>query len=186
MKYLYFLTITIVLSGCAPRPPAAIPDDSLYQLDSRWETQNSETIQLRDLSGPVQIVGLIFTRCKAICPTLVLDMKAIQQKVGWLHRKQVHFLLVSIDPERDTPEKMQQYMQTMGLDPAVWTFVRGKPADLTDLASLLGVKIAPLPEGGFSHTRIITVLGRDGRIQYQDARVAENAENFLNAAYNAL
>lgn len=185
MKTYCFALMIALLAGCA-RPPGDIPDDSLYQLESSWETQDSQTVRLRDLAGPVQIVGLVFTRCKAICPTLVLDMKRIQQEVGWLHRKDVHFLLVSIDPDRDTPENMKRYMKTMSLDSAVWTFLRGKPDDLTDLASLLGVKIAPLPDGGFSHTRIITVLGRDGRIHYQDARVAENADNFLNAAYDAL
>lgn len=174
-------------ANCRERGPLdSIPDDSLYQLESEWETQNGAAIRLRDLSGPVQIVGLVFTHCSAICPTLVLDMKSIQQHVGWLHRRNVKFLLVSIDPARDTPEKMRDYMNKMGLDSDVWTFIRSKPEDLSDLASLLGVKIAPLPEGGFSHTRIITVLGPDGRIQYQDARVAENAANFTAAAANAL
>lgn len=186
-RWALILLIACFFSGCKQRAPLdAIPDDSLYQLESEWETQNAAAIRLRDLSGPVQIVGLVFTHCAAICPTLVLDMKSIQQHVGWLHRRNVKFLLVSIDPERDTPEEMRNYMSKMGLDSDIWTFIRSKPEDLSDLASLLGVKIAPLPEGGFSHTRIITVLGPEGRIQYQDARVSENAANFTEAAANAL
>lgn len=183
-----FLGLALGFTECKPsRPlPESIPDDSLYQLESTWETQDGTKIQLRDLSGPVQIVGLMFTRCKAICPTLVLDMKSIQKQISWLRRREVHFLLVSIDPERDTPEKMKDYMGKMGLDQSAWTFVRSKPEDLTDLASLLGVKIAPLPDGGFSHTRIITVLGPNGQVKYQDANVAENASNFVDAAYAAL
>lgn len=182
------LAIMMVFASCrqSRTPLESIPDDSLYQLESKWETQDGKELRLRDLSGPVQIVGLMFTRCKAICPTLVLDMKSIQEQVSWFHRRDVRFLLISIDPERDTPEKMKDYMGKMGLSQDSWTFIRGKPEDLTDLASLLGVKIAPLPDGGFSHTRIISVLGPDGRIKYQDANVAENASNFVDAAYVAL
>jgi len=186
--FLISLALNLGFASCRQsRPPLeSIPDDSLYQLESNWETQDGKQLHLKELSGPVQIVGLMFTRCKAICPTLVLDMKSIQKRVSWLHRRDVRFLLISIDPERDTPEKMKDYMGKMDLDTEAWTFVRGKPEDLTDLASLLGVKIAPLPDGGFSHTRIITVLGPDGRIKYQDANVAENASNFVDAAYAAL
>ena len=186
-EFFLILCVLSLFAQCKKErhPITSIPDDSLYQLDSEWKTQKNTVIHLRDLSGRVLIVGLIFTRCTAICPTIVADMKTIEKNIGWFHKDDVGFLLVSIDPTRDTPEAMRSYMKKMNLDESRWTFLQAKPPDVADLASLLGVKISPLPDGSFSHSRILTVLSPSGQIKFQDPRVSEDGANFAEAARQA-
>lgn len=183
------LLVSVAVINCAPGKKLSteqIPDDSIYQLSAEWTDQTGTRVTLSDFSGNVQIVGLIFTHCIAVCPVIVADMQAIERKIPWYRKDQIHFLLVTIDPKRDTPEVMARYMQKRQLDPKHWSFVTGTTTDTADLAALLGVKLQAQADGSFDHSRTITVLDPFGRITFQDPAITDGGQNFVRAAVNAL
>jgi protein SCO1/2 len=80
------------------------------------------------LIGKVTVVDFVFTSCSTICPTLSASMETLQREVASRHRDRVRLLSVSVDPERDTPERLRELGARYHADPALWHFVRGSDA----------------------------------------------------------
>src|SRR5262245_52228713 len=59
----------------ADAPPTEPSPRSVYQLSSKWTSDENQTLRLKQLSGSFQIVAMIFTHCPAACPTLVREMQ---------------------------------------------------------------------------------------------------------------
>src|SRR4051812_6289947 len=59
-------------------PSGPLTDKSLYQLDSSWTTDSSQTIKLASLQGRVQVLAMFFTSCQYACPIIVHDMKRLE------------------------------------------------------------------------------------------------------------
>jgi protein SCO1/2 len=77
-----------------------ISDESIFNLTSKWYTEENEEIELKDLKGKTLVMVMIYTSCKAACPRLVADMRNIETKIPKENLKDLRFVLVSIDPRR--------------------------------------------------------------------------------------
>ncbi|KAF5064268.1 SCO1/SenC [anaerobic digester metagenome] len=148
------------------RAGSVISDQSIFLLESDWETYRNGSMILADLSGKVTVGAMIFTHCPSACPRIVADMKNIESALGEEERKQVQFLLISMDPERDTPERMRQFAADHRLTDT-WEMIRADKDATMEIAQVLGVRIKPLDDGGFDHSNIIQILNRKGEIAYQ-------------------
>jgi len=137
---------------------------SLYQIESIWESQTGESARLSQLAGRHQLVAMAYTSCEYACPRLLADLKAIEAKVADISPELLGISLVTFDPERDTPERFRAYAADKQLDPGRWTLLRSSPADILELANLLGVRYQENPNGEFSHSNIITLLSPTGEI----------------------
>ncbi|MDQ8182287.1 SCO family protein [Pelagicoccus sp. SDUM812005] len=140
-------------------------DLSLYQVTSEWQTQTGNKIVLADLAGQPQFVALAYTNCQYACPRLIADLKAIESSLP--ADSEAKILIVSIDPERDTPERLAAYASEQELDTSRWTLLNGAPGDVLELANLLGVRYAKTPTGDYTHSNIITLLNAKGEIVHQ-------------------
>ena len=140
---------------------AIIPQDSVYQLDSIWTDQNGKRRNLREFAGKPQVMTMIFTHCQYACPMTMAALKKIDAEVS---KVPVHYLLVSMDPERDTPEVLKAYAKKQGLDPDRWTLLHAEGGSVRELAAVLGVRYKQNPDGGFAHSNLITLLDRKGVI----------------------
>ena len=96
-----------------------ISEESIFNLTSQWTNQNQEVLELKDLKGKVLVVAMIYTSCKAACPRLVADMRNIQKEMG--KNPEVNYVMVSIDPETDTPERLKQFAIENRMDNSQWT-----------------------------------------------------------------
>jgi protein SCO1/2 len=79
----------------------------------------------------------------------------------------VGFLLVSFDPEHDTPEVLRAYRAARDLPDGQWTLLRGSPEDVRELALILGVHYRQRGRSQFSHSSVITILDSKGEISFQ-------------------
>ncbi|MEB2781731.1 SCO family protein [Algoriphagus sp. C2-6-M1] len=141
-----------------------ISDRSIFNLTSEWKTQNNKTIQLTDLKGKVMVVVMIYTSCEAACPRLVADMRNINEKVA---NPAIDFVLVSIDPGRDTPEVLKAYAKEEHLEGDQWTLLQGTVDDVREFSNVLSMKYKKISPIDFSHTNIISVFDKNGVLQYQ-------------------
>ncbi len=185
MKALPTLLTVLLLSivGCSPKPeiaadtppccrpaPAAtapLSDRSLYQLESTWTSDAGKKLQLAHLRGRAQVVALFFTHCEYACPILVHDLQRIEAALPPEARDNVDFLLVSIDPTRDTPERLHRFRSEKSLGNRHWTLLTGAEDDVRELAALLGVSYQRDARGQYAHSNLITLLGPDGEILTQ-------------------
>lgn len=149
----------------------AISGHSVYQLASDWTTDTGKPIKLAQLRGKPQIAAMIFTTCRGACPLLVQQMREISQSLPDSIRTNVGYLLVTFDPERDTPAVLHAYRAARQLPENQWMLVRGRPEDVQELALVLGVKYRKDANGQFSHSNIITLLNAEGEIVFQQTRL---------------
>jgi protein SCO1/2 len=80
-----------------------------------------------DSKKPVML-NFIFTKCTTICPVLSATFTQLQEKLGE-ESQDVKMVSISIDPEYDTPEKLQAYAQRFNAGPN-WQFLTGEMADI--------------------------------------------------------
>ncbi len=76
-----------------------------------------------DLMGRVWIADFFFTSCAGICPIMSSAMEGIQSRLADVDG--VTLVSISVDPERDTPERLRQYAKRYHADDAGWWFLTG-------------------------------------------------------------
>jgi protein SCO1/2 len=72
-------------------------------------------------------------------------------------------LMISLDPERDTPAALADLAERHRVDGTRWRFVRSAPGDVRVVAAMLGVKYRKLPDGAINHSSPILLLDAEGR-----------------------
>lgn len=145
--------------------PAAGPasEHSIYHAGGEWLNRFGESLPLSALQGRVQLVALVYTSCSFACPRMVAIMKRIEGELGEAYHDRVGYTLVSIDPERDKPERLRSFAEASRLDAERWTLLNGSDDDILTLSVLLGVKYRATGDGEFAHSNVITVLDPSGK-----------------------
>ena len=155
----------------APEPSAE--RWSVHDLASAWRDQAGAELRLGDLAGRVRVVAFVYTSCHTTCPLILRDLKAIEAALPAERRGDVGFVLVSIDPERDTPGRLAAWAADAKLDPSRWTLLSGTEDAVRELAVTLDVSYQALPDGEVAHTNDITVLDEHGVIAHRRAGLEE-------------
>ncbi len=150
--------------GAPELDESGLSDASIFNLESKWVTQDKDTVRLKELKGKPIVVVMIYTSCEAACPRLVADMRSISQKVA---SEEVTYLLVSIDPEKDSPERLKEYAKEQGLEGTQWILLQGQLDDVREFSNVLSVKYKRISPIDFAHTNIISVFDQDGVLQLQ-------------------
>lgn len=114
----------------------ALPDFSLTD-------QNGQNVGLSQYRDKVWVANFIFTSCAGTCPLLTQRMKRVQEAIIKSGEGTSQFQIVSfsVDPERDTPERLKQYAEEYGALPQVWSFLTGS-MDQINRTVVQGFKIA--------------------------------------------
>lgn len=152
---------------------------SIYNLTSGWTSQDGKHVKLESLRGEPVVVTMGYTSCKDICPMIVADMVAIEDRAKEASLKGIRFAFFSLDSAIDTPERLTAYAKDHGLDPAHWTLYQGDDKAVRELAAALGVRYRRDASGGFDHSAIITILDADGRIVTQQPDAQANTEEMV-------
>lgn len=159
---------------------AVLPDESLYNDTDVFTNQDGEKVQLKDFSGKVTVASMVFTHCTYACPRLTEDIKAIDARLKGQGIKDVNYVLVSFDTERDNPARLRAFAQEMALDKR-WTLLQGSEDAVRQLSVLLNVQYEKAPGGSFAHSNLITVLDQQGRVATQlEGLEANNAETIAS------
>ena len=156
---------------------------SIFVLDSKWQNQDGQELQLKDLKGKNLVVVMIFTSCKTACPILVADMRKIASKIEPKKLKETTILLISIDPENDTPEVLKAYAKEQKMEGEPWMFLRSDKESVRELANVLAVKYKKISPIVFSHSNIITVFNKNGEMvnQVEGTVKSEDVANTINS-----
>jgi protein SCO1/2 len=148
-----------------PAPPANdLPGRSVYRLDATWTTSGGRPFRLVELRGHPVVALLFYGTCQTACPLLVRDLHKLDASLPPSARPRVRYLLVTFDPERDTPEQLARFASEHGMDAARWTLLHGAPEAVRELAAALDVRYRATGTGEFSHDMRITLLDADGVI----------------------
>jgi protein SCO1/2 len=157
-----------------------ISDLSIYNLPSEWTTQDGKNIELKSLKGNVLVMVMIYTTCKAACPRLVADMRNIESRLNKETKKNVKLILVSIDPETDTPEKLKAFAIANKMENDPWIFLRSTEDNTREFAAVLAVNYKKISPIDFSHSNIISVFNPDGELIYQQEGLGVNNDKTVD------
>ncbi|GAB6932606.1 SCO family protein [Calditerricola satsumensis] len=115
-----------------------VPDVKLTRVDG-------QSVSLRDLDGKVKLVSFIYLRCPDVCPPTTAKMAKLQNELKreGLFGRDVVFVTITIDPERDTPDALKEYAGKFGADLSGWHFLRGSLAATKAVADGFGFVFEP-------------------------------------------
>ncbi len=149
---------TYEYKGAVIEPPDQAVDFSLTD-------QNGNTFRLADQRGKVVVLFFGYTNCPDICPATMSDMQVVLNRLGD-QRDQVKVVLVTVDPERDTSERLQRFVGMFDNDIVGLT---GDPATLATVYKAYGAGATrrELPDSALGyamdHTATSTVIDKKGQ-----------------------
>mgnify|MGYP000931541027 FL=1 len=171
MKILSLIFASLLLfSACnnhEKKVSKEIPSNSIFNLTSQWQNQNGDTLLLKNLQGKTLVVVMIYTTCKSACPILVSKMKDIESKISRKDINDVSLVLVSIDPETDTPPFLKKFAETRKMTEPQWVFLTSNEDNTNEFANVLSMKFKKISPVDFSHSNIISVFNPKGQLVSQ-------------------
>lgn len=158
---------------------AAISSDSLFNLNSKWTTQDGNSFVLKSLLRQPVVLAMVYTTCEHACPMIVEDIRKIQKNLDQKTQSGTKFLLFSFDSSRDTPAKLKAFADSRKLKSNQWTLLHGSKGAVRELAAVLGIRYKQNRDGEFEHSNVITLLDSKGLIVYQQIGLGQNPEPLL-------
>ncbi len=148
--------------------PAAEPlvAESVYHLANSWTTHNGEEFVLSELRGHSVVALMFYGTCQHVCSILIHDVQQIDAGLSEEVSANTRFLLITIDPDRDTPEALATLAEEKGMD-ARFVLLNGNDTATRGIAALLGVQYRETGSGHFSHSNVITLLNAEGVVTEQ-------------------
>ena len=150
----------IVTAHAGPADPTA----SIYNLDASLTSQTGAAHGLDVYRGRPVLITMFYGSCPMACPLLIDTLKSVERSVPSPQRQNVRVLMISIDPQHDTPEALRKLAQERRIDTSRWTLARTDEKTVRKLAALLDIQYRALPDGGYNHSSIVTLLSPNGEI----------------------
>lgn len=171
MRFLPAIVISAFLAGCGGEAPQA-PKFALTDVtgvdfgkELNLTDHNGKPRTLADFRGKVVTVFFGFTHCPDVCPTTLAEMAQVMKDLG-TDADKLQVLFVTVDPERDTPQVLKQYVPSF--NPS-FLGLYGDAAATARAAKEFKVFYQKQPDknGGYSvdHSAGTFVLDRQGRLR---------------------
>ena len=127
---------------------------------------NGNRMHLSDYEGKWVILYYGYTFCPDVCPTTMMQLGRMMPLLG-KDAKNVQVFMISVDPERDTPERLKEYVTYFHPD---FIGLTGTPDEIADAAAPFGIyykkkKVEGASDYLMDHTASVTVLGPDGTVR---------------------
>lgn len=171
MKKLYFsLTILLIFFIGAGAFYFTVYRQAKMELpnDVVMETAWGEKYRFNDGKPKIRLLEFMYTNCPDICPNTTFQMTKLRAKLEREHvfGKNVEFITITIDPKRDTREKLQAYAKTFGVTNSKqgWLFLRGSEADTKKVADAFDFQYRDPGNGMLIHTTLTYLLDENGRV----------------------
>ena len=164
MKRLLLLLTTLAVLMPPSFAATPLPRDSVYQLAAHLTDDRSRPLAWGSWRGRPQIVSMLYTSCKFVCPMIIDGGKAIEQALTATERARLGITMITFDPKRDTPQVLAGVRRNRDLDPSRWTLAQPDPREVRAIAGLLGIRYRELADGEFNHTSALVLLDADGRV----------------------
>ncbi|MGR3178108.1 MAG: SCO family protein [Candidatus Anammoxibacter sp.] len=129
--------------------------------------QNNEPVILDSLIGKPLVMSFIFTRCQlpTMCPLIMKKVAKVQKELNKEYKDKVFFVIMTFDPEYDTPEVLKKYGEGYGVDYDNLIYLTGKKGDIDKALAHFRVYAKEEAPGQISHTMETMVLDEKGVIK---------------------
>jgi cytochrome c oxidase subunit 3 len=161
----WLVLFTVLLSSSLSFRSTDIAGADLVK-DFQLTDYNGQLRRLSDFRGKVVAVSFGYTHCPEVCPATLAELAGAVRRLG-PDADRVQVLLVTVDPERDTPEVLKKYVSAF--NPA-FVGLRGTPEQTAQIAKDFGAIIQKSPGGDVSsysvnHTSGTYILDATGKLR---------------------
>lgn len=128
--------------------------------------QDGQAVDQTLLDGKWSLVFFGFTYCPDYCPTTLTALEATRARLGD-DAKDLQVVFISVDPERDTPPALKDYLSSDGFPPGV-IGLTGTPDQVADTAKVYRAYFEQVGEGDsytMNHTLTVYLMGPDGKFR---------------------
>lgn len=160
------IVVALVAFLAVPLWAAELPVNSRLGGEFELSSTKAGITGVKDFRGKVVLLNFGYTHCPDICPMVLNRMAVVMKELG-KQRSQVAPLFVTFDPERDTLDRLSQYLNYFGDD--FVGFTGGEDA-LAEVAKKYGVIAIPSQSDSaagtlFSHSDYVYLLDQKGRVR---------------------
>lgn len=154
-------------SGAAASPPAfkaGVFDPPRQAPDFDLQGSDGHDLRLSHYRGKVVLLAFGYSHCTAVCPVTLATFATARSRLG-AAAADVQVVYVTVDPERDTPTRLRQFLGNFDK-----TFVggTGTEAQLAAVRKQYGVTATKIPLGdsyNYAHSSFTYLIDRTGRIR---------------------
>lgn len=140
--------------------------ESLYDIPFRWVDENNQEFQLKQCRGKFVVMTMAYTSCRSQCPLLMKKMRSISDLLK-PKEGEVEFVILTMDPRVDTPQRLKGYKKSQHVDLLNWRFLRGGEGDTRRISVLLGIGYQKDEESGhFMHDNKLILLDKNGEVSF--------------------
>jgi len=138
----------------------AAPDFTLCDQDGR-------RVGLADFPGRAKVLSFFYIRCSdaRACPMTTRHFRRLQQALGEELGRRVVLLLITLDPEADSPGALKKYGQLYQADFRNWHFLTGTRTEIEAVCRDYQIVAEPQPDGSLRHSVITFLVDPENRIR---------------------
>jgi len=161
---LFALLLSFAAAATAPTMKAGTFDPPRQAPDFSLQGSDGQPLSLNRYRGKIVLLSFGFSSCTEVCPVTLATLAQARKILG-AAAANVQVVYVTVDPERDVPERMKAYLK--GFDP---TFEGGSgtPQQLASVRKDYGVTAQRMPLGDsytYSHSSFVYLIDRSGKIR---------------------
>ena len=150
-------------TDAAPRPLATTGtrDPRVYFTDAVLTNQDGRKLKFYSdaLKGKTVVLNVTYTNCTEACPLITQQMLQVREDLGQAFGKQVFFVTLTSDPDRDTPQALKAFAQKQKADMPGWNFLTGRKSDVELILKRLGA----FSENPEEHATVLYIMDVDAK-----------------------
>lgn len=145
-----------------PQPPALEQARDFALVD-----QDQRTVRLSDFPDRLKILSFFYVRCNNVraCPMTTRHFRRLQDALGEELNRQTVLLMVTLDPQADTPGMLKKYGELYGADFRNWHFLTGTSEQIAAVCEDYKIIAEREPDGSIRHSVITFLIDRQNRIR---------------------
>lgn len=178
------LTINKVITTKGQANPAELIDAGIILLPQsrsvpalEMTDQNGQPVTMDQLKGKWSLLFFGYTFCPDVCPTTLAQLRQVKSELPKEAAERLQVVLVSVDPNRDTPTQLKQYL---GYFDTEFRGVTGSLETTQKLANALSIPFIPAdtskPNYTVDHSGNLALLGPDGEATWFHSRALQQPE----------
>lgn len=161
-----------LLIGCYEHFPL---DQDITRTQNTFLNQDSVKVQFpKIIKDKITLMAMVYTHCPDICPMTTHNMYLVQQRLTDELKDKVTFVVISFDPNRDTPDVLKRFAEIRDLTFDKWTLLSGDEQNTKEVMLKFDIKAIPADSsydenGELSynviHTDRISLIDQNGRLR---------------------
>lgn len=130
------------------------------------EDSKGQKYSISEFENKYVFITFLYTSCATVCPQLEMNMSQVYDRLPSKYiGKEIVFLSISFDPDRDDPATLDRYKDAFNSDGETWRMARiSDQAELDSLLEKFGVIVIPDKNGNFAHNSAFYLVDKKGSL----------------------